>query len=120
MYGAGVPLQVTPSSLPAAGRGSLLLSPLGVTLLGLAQLADYVTFRAMLATHGAAAELNPLAVTLQAHGLVFALVAKLTVWALVAAVVAVLVRPRPGLARFVLVFGIVVGIVGALSNLATI
>lgn len=120
MYGAEVPLQVTQSGLPAAARGGILLSPLGVTLLGLAQLADYVTFRAMLATHGAAAELNPLAVTLQAHGLIFALVAKLTVWALVSAVVAVLVRSRPRLARFVLVFGILVGVIGALSNLATI
>ena len=48
----------------------------------------------MLAAHGAAAELNPLAVSLQAHGLFYALVAKLTVWALVAAIVAVL-GPRP-------------------------
>jgi hypothetical protein len=120
VYGAEVPVRVTRSSLPFAGRGGILLSPVGVTLLGLAQLADYLTFRTMLATHGAAAELNPLAVSLQAHGLLFALVAKLAVWALVAAVVAVLVRPRPGLARFVLVFGILVGVVGALSNLATI
>jgi len=120
VYGAVVSAQVTRSTASAGTRGSLLLSPLGVTMLGLAQLADYVTFRAMLATHGAAAELNPLAVSLAAHGLFFALVAKLVVWALVAAVVAVLARSRPRLASFVLVFGILVGLVGALSNLATI
>lgn len=120
MYVAGVSAEVNQSTRSAAKRGRLLLSPLGVTLLGLAQLLDYVAFRAMLAAHGAAAELNPLAVSLQAHGLIYALVAKLTVWALVAAIVAVLVRDHPRVAGSVLVFGIVVGLVGALSNLATI
>ena len=120
MYGAGVPAKVTRSSPAAAARGSLLLSPFGLTLLGLAQLADFATFRSMLAAHGAAAELNPLAVSLQAHGLVYALAAKITVWALVAAIVAILVRDHPRLAWTVLAFGIVVGVVGALSNLAAI
>ncbi len=120
MYGAGVSAQVTQSTRSAAKRGSLLLSPFGLTLLGIAQLTDFLTYRAMLAAHGAAAELNPLAVSLQAHGLFYALVAKITVWALVAAIVAVLVRDHPRLAWGVLAFGIFVGVVGALSNLATI
>lgn len=120
MYGADVPAGVTPPSRSAARRGSLLVSPVGVTLLGIAQLADFLTFRAMLAAHGVAAELNPLAVSLQAHGLFAALVAKLTVWALVAAIVAVLVREHPRLAWAVLAFGILVGAVGSLSNLAAI
>jgi hypothetical protein len=120
VYGAGVSAEVTQSTRSAAKRGSVLLSPLGLTLLGLAQLADFLTFRTMLAAHGAAAELNPLALSLQAHGLFYTLVAKLTVWALVAAIVAVLVRDRPRLAWAVLAFGIVAGVVGALSNLATI
>lgn len=120
MYGAGVSAEVTQPTRSAARRGSLLLSPLGLTLLGVAQLADFLTFKMMLAAHGAAAESNPLAVSLQADGLFYALVAKLTVWALVAAIVAVLVRERPRLAWAVLAFGILVGVVGALSNLATI
>jgi hypothetical protein len=117
----GLPVSARVTDAPQTARtGRILLSPVGVTALGLAQLADYLTFRAMLATHGAAAELNPLAVSLQAHGLVYALVAKLAVWALVAAVVAVLARDHPRLAWTVLVFGILVGVVGTLSNLATI
>ncbi|MFI5261933.1 MAG: hypothetical protein ACHQZR_05220 [Candidatus Limnocylindrales bacterium] len=104
----------------AAHPGRVLLSPLGLTLLGLTQLADFFTFRTMLAVHGAAAELNPLAIALQGNSLYLALTAKLTVWALVAAIAAVLATTHPGLARFVIVFGIVVGLFGALSNVASI
>jgi hypothetical protein len=120
VYRAGVSVRQTQSGLPAAQRSRWLLSPVGLTLLGAAQLADFVTFRAMLAAHGPAAELNPIAVALQGHSLFLALAAKLTVWALVAAVAAVLATQRPGLARFIIVFSIAVGLVGALSNLATL
>jgi hypothetical protein len=120
MYRVVVSVRLTQSDPPAARRSRWLLSPVGLTLLGVAQLADFVTFRAMLLARGSAAELNPIAVALQGHSLFMALAAKLTVWALVAAIAAVLAAERPGLARFVIGFSIAVGVIGALSNLATL
>ncbi len=97
-----------------------LLSPLGVTLLGLAQLLDYVTFRAMIRVQGPGAELNPFALAVHDHGPLMALTAKVTVWALVAAIAAVLATDHPRVARFVVAFGIIAGLVGAFSNLVTL
>jgi TM2 domain-containing membrane protein YozV len=110
--------QPSASTSPLA-RG--LASPLGLTLLGLAQFTDFLTFRVMVATAGRGAELNPVALALHDDGGAFlVLAAKLAVWALVAAIAAVLAPTRPGLARFVVGFGIAAGILGTISNLLTL
>ena len=103
----------------AARRGRGLLSPFGLTVLGIAQLEDLVTFLVMVRLLGPGAELNPLALELHDGGLLMVLAAKLTVWALVAAIAATIAPTRPGLARFVVGFGILVGLLGAFSNLLT-
>jgi hypothetical protein len=96
-----------------------LVSPFGFTVLGIAQLEDLVTFLIMVRLLGPGAELNPLALELHDGGLLMVLAAKLTVWALVAAIAATIAPTRPGLARFVVGFGILVGLLGAFSNLLT-
>ncbi len=97
-----------------------LLSPVGLTILGLAQLTDFLTFRVMVGDLGPGSELNPVALALHDHGMLAALSAKLAVWALVAAIAAVLAPHHPRTARFVVAFGIVAGLVGAFSNLLTL
>jgi cytochrome c biogenesis factor len=87
-----------------------------------AQFFDFGTFVTMVGGYGPAAEANPLVkAILVAHGMPLLFVAKLTVVALVAAVVAVLVerpetRPSPRLAACVLTVGIVAGLIGGASN----
>jgi len=110
---------LSPASILARRPGRGLLSPFGLTLLGLAQLEDLVTFLVMVRLLGPGAELNPLAIALHDGGLLMVVAAKLTVWALVAAVAATIAPTRPGMARFVIGFGILVGLLGAFSNLLT-
>ncbi len=105
------------TSDPPALPTSPLLSPFGLTLFGLAQLADLVTFLAMIGQHGIGAERNPIAVAfVEGHQLGPLIVAKLTVWALAAACAANLQRRNPRLGELVIAFGILAGCLGAVSN----
>jgi hypothetical protein len=82
------------------------MSAAGIGLLIIAHIADYTTFVFMVARHGLGAEANPL-------------VAMLAVL-FVAATFLIVGRTRPRLAAGVLAFGIFIGSLGAVSNVATI
>lgn len=75
----------------------------------LAELADFVTGLAV------SRELNPIAAPI-VHQPVISLALKLALIAFVVATVEISGRARPGLARAVLVVGILAGVVGAFSN----
>jgi len=84
----------------------------------LAQLADLVTFRAMVGAYGMAAEANPIVVlTVDAIGVEFVSAAKLGLIAFVVAVYALLIG-RYGLAgSLVATVAVAAGFIGAFSNL---
>ena len=97
------------------------MSAIGIGLLIAAHAADYLTFIAMVARHGLGTELNPLVISIaEEYGLVLLTLAKTAAVLLVAATFLLLLRTRPRVASGVLAIGIVVGGVGALTNLATI
>ncbi len=97
------------------------MSAVGISLLIIAHIADYTTFVVMVARHGLQAEMNPLVVTILAdHGLALLTVAKLATVLLVAAVFLIVGRTRPKVAAGVLTFGVLIGGLGAFSNIATI
>jgi hypothetical protein len=89
-------------------------------LLIIAHIADYTTFVVMVSRHGLATELNPLVVTIfEDWGLALLTVAKFATVLLVAATFLIVGRTRPKLAAAVLAFGVVIGGIGAVSNIAT-
>jgi adenine deaminase len=93
----------------------------GLALLIIAHLADYTTFLVMVHRHGTGAELNPIVTSLISEwGLSLLTVAKFSTVLLLASVVIIVGRTRPRMAAGVLTIGILVGGLGALSNLATI
>jgi hypothetical protein len=97
------------------------MSAIGIALLILAHAADYVTFLAMVMRHGLNAEANPLVVTLaREHGILLLTLAKVSAVLLVASTFLVVARTRPKLAGSVLVIGVVLGSVGALSNIGSL
>jgi hypothetical protein len=86
-----------------------------------AHLFDFGSFMLMTARHGLDAELNPFVVALaEGHGLVGLTVAKVVSIALVVATVAIIAPKRRRLAAAVLVVGIGAGMVGGLSNIASL
>ncbi len=90
-------------------------------LLAAAQFFDYATFLVMTARHGLEAELNPIAVAItEAFGLPGLTLAKVAAVALLAGVVMVLTPSRRRLGSAVLSVGIGVGLLGGISNVATI
>lgn len=94
---------------------------LPVAALAVAQAFDFVSFLAMTRRHGLAAELNPLVVMIaEAFDLRTLAILKLAVIAYVAITVAILAKQRPRLAGSVLAVGVLAGIAGGLSNLASI
>jgi len=97
------------------------MSAVGIGLLIIAHVADYTTFVVMVARHGLGSELNPLVVTLaEDYGLALLTMAKFATVLLVAAVFLVVGRTRPRVATAVLAFGILIGGLGAYSNIITI
>jgi hypothetical protein len=97
------------------------MAQLGIRLLILTQLADYMTFVIMASRHGLRAEANPIVTMLaEDHGLLILTVAKVAAVVLVASTFLVVGRSRPRLAAAVLAFGVISGGIGAYSNLATI
>ena len=111
----------TASSRAARWPLGLLLSPVGLTLVGLAQLADLATFLPMVHRVGIAGEANPLVISLyHGGGLAMLVEAKIALWALVAIVTALLAMHEPRLGRLVVVLGVLAGVLGALSNLITL
>jgi hypothetical protein len=89
-------------------------------VLGAAQMADYVTFLAMVGVHGLAAELNPIVVAIASKSLAMLALGKAAAILMVAGAFLGGRRRRPLVACFTLGTGIGLGLVGALSNVATI
>ena len=103
--------------------GVMPLIAAAILTVSAAQLLDLATFYAMVRAAGPAAEANPLVAYLfAAYGFPLVAIAKVLLLAVTAAIVAMLlgVRPRPKLAGAVIAAGIVVGIVGGLSNSAVL
>ncbi len=97
------------------------MSAAGIAILIMAHIADYTTFVVMVARHGLDSELNPLVATIvEDWGLALLTIAKFATVLLVAATFLIVSRSRPRVAATVLVFGILIGGLGAASNLATI
>jgi hypothetical protein len=92
-----------------------------VALLAAAHLFDYVSFLAMTSRHGLAAELNPIVVRLaQDYGLAGLTLAKVGSVAFLALVAVVVARSRPRAAVALVLIGIAAGLIGGISNLASI
>ncbi len=92
-----------------------------LVVLSLAHIFDYTSFLALMARHGIAAEANPLVVALaQETGLPGLTIAKIVSVAFATILVSVLFSSRRGVAIVVLIFGVAVGIVGGLSNIAAL
>ena len=94
-----------------------------VLTMSAAQLLDLATFVTMVRAVGPGAEANPLVAFLfGAYGFPLVAIVKVVLVAMTTAIVAMLVgvRPRPSLARAVIAVGIVVGLVGGISNSAVL
>ena len=90
-------------------------------LLAIAQLFDYVSFMVMIDRHGLAAELNPIVVAIHDNvGLLGLTVAKASAVVFLAASATLLMPRRPTVAFAVLVVGIILGVVGGISNIMTL
>ena len=86
-----------------------------------AQFFDYASFLVMTARHGLEAELNPVVVAIaESFGLPGLTIVKVASVVLLAAVVVVLVPKRRRLGTAVLSVGIAAGLLGGISNMATI
>jgi hypothetical protein len=94
------------------------MSAIGIGVLILAHLADYTTFMVMVVRNGISEELNPIVVTIaEDHGLALLTVAKFATVLLVASTFLVVNRSRPKMAASVLTIGVLVGGLGAFSNI---
>jgi hypothetical protein len=97
------------------------VTALGIGLLVFVHALDYATFLAMVVRKGIGAELNPIVVRIaEEYGLALLTVGKAAAVLLVVTTFLVVARSRPRLATGVLVVGILVGSLGALSNVASI
>ena len=108
---------VARSSRRARGEGIGSAAAVALALLVVAQAADYVTFLVMVGAHGLAAERNPIVAALASHGPWALTAAKVALVVYVASTFLVSRSRRPGIARLTLGAGIVVGAIGAASNL---
>jgi hypothetical protein len=91
-----------------------------IALLVAAHVFDYLSFLVMTARHGLAAELNPVVVVLaEQFGLPGLTVAKLASVLFLVIAATALGRHRPRGATVLLTVGIMAGVVGGLSNVAS-
>lgn len=94
---------------------------LPIAILAAAHAFDYVSFLAMVARYGLAAELNPLVVLMaQNVGLPGLTVAKIATVVLAASAALIVARRRPRVALVVMTCGVAAGMVGGFSNTATL
>lgn len=95
--------------------------PVAFAVLLIAHLFDWASFVVMTSLHGLEAEANPIVVFLaQEVGLPGLTVVKLAVVVFGGAVFAVLAPQRRRLATALIIYGIAAGLVGGVSNVATI
>ncbi len=92
-----------------------------IGVLILAHAADYATFIVMVTRNGIGQELNPIVAQIaQEYGLALLTVAKFAAVLLVAVTFIIISRTRPKVAGSVLAVGIVIGGIGAYSNVLAI
>jgi hypothetical protein len=102
-------------------QGSVPLSAVSLAVLALAQMFDYTSFLVMVGRHGLAAEANPIVVGIAQHaGLPGLTLAKLVTVGLVALFMVAIAPKRRRIAMGLLVFGVAAGVVGGITNVATI
>lgn len=90
-------------------------------MLAIAHAFDYVSFLAMVARYGLAAELNPLVVLIaQNVSLPGLTVAKIATVVLAASAALIVARRRPRIALVVMTLGVAAGMMGGFSNTATL
>jgi hypothetical protein len=95
--------------------------PFALAALALAHLFDYVSVMAMVARHGLSAEANPIVVSLALEtGLTGLTIAKVAAVSFSAVLLVVIGSRHRRLAMVMLMVGIAVGVVGGLSNVATL
>jgi hypothetical protein len=94
---------------------------IAIFLLVAAHAFDYFSFLVMTAKHGLAAELNPIVVVLaEQFGLPGLTIAKVASVVFLASVALLISSQRRRMAGTIVFIGITVGMVGGLSNIATI
>ncbi len=94
---------------------------ISLAVLALAHLFDYTSFLVMVERHGLAAEANPIVVEIAQHaGLPGLTIAKVVTVAFAALLMVLFAPRRRRLAMGLLVFGIGAGLVGGISNVATL
>jgi hypothetical protein len=90
-------------------------------VLALAHFFDYASFLVMIGRHGLAAEANPVVVVIHEQiGLVGLTLTKVVFVAFAAALMSIIAARRRHLARALFVFGVMAGVIGGVSNVATI
>ena len=102
-----------------ADDGVMPVLLVGVLTMSAAQLFDLATFMSMVRQLGPAAELNPLVgAVYAAYGYPMVAIVKIVLLALVTAIATILIAraTRPRLAAGVVALGILIGLVGGLSN----
>ena len=103
-------------------RGRVTLpQALAIAGLALAHLFDYVSFLVLLGRHGLAAEANPIVVRIAEEvGLPGLTLAKVATVAFAVALALVIAPRRRRLAFALLIFGIAAGLVGGITNVASL
>ena len=95
--------------------------PIGLAALALAHFFDWASFLVMINRHGMSAEANPVVVFLaEGLGIPGLTVAKVVTVAFAALLMTVIAQRRRRLAIGLLVFGVSAGLVGGVSNIATL
>ena len=94
---------------------------IALAVLALAHLFDYASFLVMVDKHGLSAEANPVVVVLaQEVGLPGLTLAKIATVTFAALLMVVIAPRRRRLAMGLLMFGVAAGLVGGVSNVATL
>jgi hypothetical protein len=97
------------------------LSFVAIGWLALAQAFDYLTFLLMTARHGLDAEMNPFVVRIAMElGLTGLTLAKIVFVCFAALAAVVIARRQKRIGMAVLALGVVVGLIGGVSNIATL
>jgi hypothetical protein len=95
--------------------------PAALAVLLLAHVFDWASFLIMIARHGLGAESNPIVVTLvEQTGVPGVTLAKLATVAFAAGLAVLIAPKRRRMAMALLSFGVAAGLVGGLSNIATL
>ena len=105
----------------AAHDAVMALLVAGILTMTAAQLLDLASFMRMMQTVGLGAEANPLVATMfELHGFPMVAVAKIALLVLVSAIVVIARAGRPRLSAGIVALGIMVGLLGGLSNVVAL